>query len=250
MLESLPEDLRRAWLDGCWDVFAGQYFREFDRSVHVIEPFALPSHWRRYVSIDYGLDMLAAYWIAVDESGRAYVYREFCEGMDLGAGHEGLIASEAAKALRARTGERITAWLAPPDLWNRKSDTGRSTAEIFAREGILLTRAVNDRKMGWLELKEWLKVGQDEQGERTAALRFFSCCERIIRWLPQLQHDSGQTGDCARQPHEITHGPDAIRYFCAGRPRPAAAVRDRRRPAFRTGRQPNPGGLGEPIRIL
>ncbi len=32
-----------------------------------MEPFSLPSHWRRYITIDYGLDMLAAYWIRVDE---------------------------------------------------------------------------------------------------------------------------------------------------------------------------------------
>lgn len=74
MLESLPYELREAWLNGSWDVFAGQYFSEWDRDVHVVEPFEPPAWWRRYVTIDYGLDMLAAYLIVVDEHDMAFVW--------------------------------------------------------------------------------------------------------------------------------------------------------------------------------
>ena len=73
MLQALPEGQRRAWLLGEWDLMEGQYFSEFSREVHVCRPFAPPGHWRRYVSLDYGMDMLAAYWFAVDEWGRAVV---------------------------------------------------------------------------------------------------------------------------------------------------------------------------------
>ena len=58
---------------GC---FAGQFFPEFRRQTHVIAPFPLPESWPRYFTMDYGLDMLAGYFIALDEQGRAYVYRE------------------------------------------------------------------------------------------------------------------------------------------------------------------------------
>ena len=37
-LQALPDELRRAHLDGDWDVHAGQFFREFSRSRHVIDP--------------------------------------------------------------------------------------------------------------------------------------------------------------------------------------------------------------------
>ena len=69
MLENLPEEQRRAWLLGQWDIFEGQYFAEFDRNVHVCRPHGIPAHWRRYVTLDYGMDMLAALWVAVDEQG-------------------------------------------------------------------------------------------------------------------------------------------------------------------------------------
>ncbi|MEG0229752.1 MAG: phage terminase large subunit, partial [Oscillospiraceae bacterium] len=44
MLYNLPEKLKKAWLDGNWDVLSGQYFTEWDRSVHVIKPFKIKEH--------------------------------------------------------------------------------------------------------------------------------------------------------------------------------------------------------------
>lgn len=70
-MKNLPEDVYRALREGDWDYYVGQYFTEFKRDTHVVEPFPIPDWWRRYVAIDYGLDMLAAYWVAVDENDRA-----------------------------------------------------------------------------------------------------------------------------------------------------------------------------------
>ena len=215
MLENLPDALRRAWLDGDWDVFQGQFFTEFQRDIHVCEPFAIPEHWRRYLTLDYGLDMLAAYWIAVDEAGRAFVYRELYEGKDLGDGHEGLIISEAAKAIREATGEEeLYLLLAPPDLWNRRQETGKSAADLFAEAGVYLTKTGNNRIDGWLAVKEWLHVRRDEAGGVSPRLRIFANCSHLIRTLPLLQYDLQKPNDVAREPHELTHAPDALRGFC------------------------------------
>ena len=104
MLENLPEEQRRAWLLGQWDIFEGQYFAEFDRNVHVCRPHGIPAHWRRYVTLDYGMDMLAALWVAVDEQGRAVVYRELYEGRDNGKGENGQGHIISAAARRRRPG--------------------------------------------------------------------------------------------------------------------------------------------------
>lgn len=212
-LESIPDEARRrAYLDGEWDIFAGQYFSEFKRELHVIKPFTLPAHWRRYVALDYGLDMLACYWIALDERSHAYVYRELYQS--------GLVVSEAARAIRSRQEENVYTYYAPPDLWNRHSDSGMSTAELFGREGIQLVRASNERVQGWYNLHEWLKPYADEQGHQSAHLKIFANCTNLIRTLPALQYDEKNPNDCAKEPHELTHAPDAIRYFVAGRPIP------------------------------
>lgn len=205
-LESLPEDRKRAMLYGEWDVYEGQFFPEFKRNIHVVEPFSIPKDWNIYFTMDYGLDMLAGYWIAVDYQNNAYVFREVYES--------NLLVSEARDKIKAMTDEDVYIHLAPPDLWNRHKETGKSTADIFAEGDIFLYKTNNDRVQGWLQMKEWLKVFKDEQGCDTARLKIFSTCKNLIRCLPQLQHDDKKIGDVANEPHELTHGPDAIRGFC------------------------------------
>lgn len=208
---------------GEYGIPGGTYFEEFRRDIHVVEPFVIPSDWRRYLVIDYGLDMLAAYWIAVDWTGKAYVYKELYEGKDNGKGANGggHIVSEAAKAIKRVNGDdKIFQHLAPPDLWNRQKETGKSIIDLFRENGLVFIKANNDRVQGWYNLKEWLKPFDDEQGITTAGLVIFKNCVNLIRTLPAVQHDEKDPNDVATEPHELTHAPDAIRYWTAGRPRP------------------------------
>ncbi len=225
-LEKLSSKDREALLYGNWDIFDGQYFTEWNRDVHVISPFEIPKDWRRYFVMDYGLDMLAGYWIAMDIWGRAHVYREIYES--------GLIISEAARKIREATAEKIHSYIAPPDLWNRRQDTGKSAAQIFAENGVPVTAARNERVQGWYNLKEWLSPFRDETGKMSAYLRIFSNCINLIRTLPAVAVDTKNPNDVASTPHELTHAPDAIRYFVAGRPVPAAISRadDGEKPEF------------------
>ena len=214
-LDNLPHGLREAWRDGNWDVFVGQYFTEWDRDKHVTDAFQPPEWWRWYVTMDYGLDMLAALLIGVDEDGNAWVTGEVYEGRDLGDGHDGLIVSEAAEAVKGLAGSHaVTAYLAPPDLWNARQETGRSVADIFAEHGVYLTKTGNDRVDGWMAVKEWLKIRQCEDGTERPRLRFFPNCRNIIRTLPLLQYDEKRANDVKNEPHELTHAPDALRGFC------------------------------------
>lgn len=213
-LNNLPETERKALLEGNWDIFEGQYFDNWDASIHVIKPFEIPPDWRVYRSIDYGLDMLACYWTAFDSLGRGYIFREFCKS--------NLTIDEAAREIDLRSLEPVHATFAPPDLWGRTKDTGRTIAEGFARGGVPMVKAKNDRVTGWLNLKEWLQARPDEHGSSTPTLRVFDTCRELIRCIPALIRDERNPNDCATEPHDITHSPDAIRYLVAGRPRPGA----------------------------
>lgn len=213
-LENLPEDRRRAMLYGDWDVYSGQYFPEFDRNVHVIEPFEIDGAYTKYFAMDYGMDMLAGYFIAVDIFGKAFVYKEIYKS--------GLIISEAAEIILLLKGDdEICQFIAPPDMWNRQHDTGKSVAEIFGEYGIFLNRADNRRIQGWYNLKEWLKVSEIN-GVKSSNVKIFSNCKNLIRCLPLVQHDSRVPNDVSKEPHELTHSLDALRYFVAGRPCPAS----------------------------
>jgi terminase large subunit-like protein len=64
-LEALPEHLRRAFLEGDWNVFAGQYFDVFDFGRHTARPeeMRLEPWWPRWISIDWGFQHPSAvYW--------------------------------------------------------------------------------------------------------------------------------------------------------------------------------------------
>lgn len=221
-LDNLPEKERKALKYGDWDIYDGMFFPEFKRRLHVIEPFEIPEHWNRYIALDYGLDMFAVIFIAVDEKGKGYIYNEIYKS--------NLIVSEAAQTLKSyMRGKKFKAIYAPPDLWNRNRDTGKSTAEVFRDNGVFLDKAGNNRISGWLAVKEWLKIrkNRNEQTgeiEEISDLKIFNNCLNLIRCLPQLQHDDKNPNDVATEPHEITHITDALRYFCVSRIAPSKEI--------------------------
>jgi hypothetical protein len=192
----------------------GAFFSEVREYIHLRPPRPVPDYFKRYVSLDYGLDALAALWYYVDGAGRARIYRQLYKS--------DLIISEAAKAiLRANGGDAICAYLAPPDLWNSRQETGRSAADIFADNGVPLTMTSNDRLTGWLAVKEWLKPLQerDEQsgGVKTTARLTIDegAAPDLWRCLLNIQRDKRNYNDVADYPHELTHLPDSLRCFAA-----------------------------------
>ena len=203
MLDNLSDGLRQAWRDGNWDMLAGQYFSEFDRSIHVCEPFTIPAHWKKYRTIDYGLDCLACLWIAIDERGNYYVYREYAK--------EDKVISEGARDILFDTpeGEDIIYTVAPDDLWARSQESAKSKADIFRENGLTHFKGNRNRETGWLAVKELLSVKNGE-----SRLKIFSNCSGLIECLPALQRDNKRPTDCMTEPHDITHLPDALRYFC------------------------------------
>lgn len=207
------ENLRKALRDGDWSVFEGAFFHEFSRDYHTKEPFDVVADKgvRLYRSIDYGLDMLACYWYAElppskeNPHGSVVVYREFCKS--------DLTISEAAREILERTParEKIECTYAPPDvIRNRNRLTGRSQGDMFYECGLKdLVEVSNDRKSGWLAIKELLKIRESGR----PILKIFNTCTTLIKHLPMLIHDDRDYGDVKTEPHNITHSPDSLRYF-------------------------------------
>ena len=207
-LANQPPDRRAAWLEGDWNALSGTFFPEVKHETHLFPAGTrIPPEWVRYRAFDYGLDMLACLWIAVDFDGRCWVYRELTR--------PGLTVSDAAEAMLSMTlpGEQITANLAPPDMWSRTKDTGKTMAEIFAMNGLGLIKASNNRVQGWMSLKELLKPMEDGR----PGLLFSEDCKTVFEHLQMIQHSEKDPNDCSVEPHDITHAPDALRYFAVTR---------------------------------
>lgn len=217
-LEALPEKERQAMLYGDWDSFEGQFFEEFDENIHTFDPnevciggetkaFELEPNWRIYRARDYGLDMTAVLWCALDEDGTFWIYREF--------GKSNLPVSASGERINALTTEHeiIYSDIAPPDLWNRNQQTGKSAADILRRDcNQRLTKGNNDRETGWLMVKELLRVNN---ATGRPYLQISKNCKQLIEALRLIQHDEKNPNDCAKEPHNLTHFPDALRYLCA-----------------------------------
>lgn len=203
-LQNLPEHLRKAHLDGDWDVLAGQYFSEFSRDVHVTRPFEIPSWWRRFRAMDWGyFDPCCVLWFALDPDGRIIVYRELYERK--------MLSSEVAKRVKALSeGEKIAYSAASPDAWQQrgiKGLEGQCIADVFAHEGVPLIPADNARINGWQRVRECL--GQNR-------LLIFETCSNLIRTLPQLVFDSVTLEDVSDKCED--HAPEALRYGLMSRP--------------------------------
>jgi phage terminase large subunit len=203
-LESLPPAQRAAWRYGDWYSYEGRFFSEFRGDIHVIEPIPLPKHYRRYRAIDYGLDMLAVLWMAVDDMGNEYIYREL---------HlPNIIAPDAARMIAEAsvyddgTPEEITSTFAPPDLWSRTKDSGRSIADLFAEGGVRFTKASAERINGWMMVKDHIKPIPSLDGEgETSRLKIFRNCVNLIKNIQLLEFDDKRPSDASTEPHEITH---------------------------------------------
>ena len=211
---------------GHWGIIGGNYFKEFREDIHVIAPFKIPKEWDRYRTIDYGLDMLACLWIAIDTHNNAYVYKELYES--------NLIISDAAERIKEVNGiDDIKISYAPPDLFNRRQETGKSAIDIFRDNGVNFIKSNNNRIQGWYNVKEWLKpykVKDEQTGEekKVANLKIMFGCKNLIRTLPQLQQDKNDPNDVSNMPHELTHINDALRGFASMRISPTALTRPKK----------------------
>jgi hypothetical protein len=188
-LDSLPEKMRKAYRDGNWDVFEGQYFTEWDNDKHIEVPFDIPLSWLRYRSIDpSGREgVTSCHWYAVDSNGRVHVYREYYS-----------TGRAFAKAGFSETG-----------------------AEIFERNGVTgLMPAAKERVIGWNAVHTYLRWTDAQQ----PLLKIFSTCVNLIRTIPLAQHDEIKGEDVmdvrtpftdkdGRQGTEHGDGLDELRYM-------------------------------------
>lgn len=211
-----------AYRYGNWDAMGGNFFKEFSEATHVVKPFRIPDHWTIYRSFDYGLDKFACMWWAVDEDGRAWCFRSY-EKSDLN------VQDAAAEAIsHTLPHENVTITYAPPDMWSRMKDTGRTMAEIFMISGMPIIRADNNRVQGHMLMRYMMSpvplkdsyvkslFGEDPP-EKLPQLMFFDNVGGVIDDIKSIQSDEDNPNDCAKQPHEITHTVDAVRYFCISR---------------------------------
>ena len=209
MLSSLPEVQRKQFLDGNWDAFSNAAFPEFDRNIHVVEPFEVPKGWQRFRAADWGYSSPACcLWFAIDYDNNLWAYREL---------YTQKITADvfAKKVLELEHGEYIRYGVLDASTWAKRGDVGPSIAETMIQTGCRWRpsdRTPKSRISGKLEIHKRLKLVNDKE----PGLRVFSSCRNLLRTFPTLPLDDSNPEDI--NTHVEDHAYDALRYGCMSRP--------------------------------
>lgn len=225
-LEALPPKLKKAWLEGDWNIFEGQFFEEFrddpehyhDRQyTHVIAPFDIPDGWKIYRSFDWGYNKpFSCGWWAVDYDGVVYRILEYygCNG----TANEGVKHHPHqvfADIHRIETEHPYLAnkhiiGYADPAIWDAQG--GESIAETAAKHQVFFGKGDNKRIPGWMQMH--YRFAFDKDGY--PMMYIFNTCKDFIRTIPMLQYDEHKPEDIDTRQED--HIADETRYFLMSRP--------------------------------
>ena len=224
-LEALPEQLRKAFLDGDWNVFAGQYFDLFEIGRHTARPeeIGMQAWWPRWISIDWGFQHPSAvYWHCAmpktdiryqisairnpelgaeareENAARLVTYREFVQN--------GLSPRMLGQAIAERCKDQKIQeiYLSPDAFAHRTSEASiaEQLGEVLAANGLPRpSQADDDRIGGWQLMYQLLE--QD-------AWVITENCGKLIECLPQLVRDNRRVEDVRKV--EGDDPADAARY--------------------------------------
>jgi hypothetical protein len=212
MLLSLPEHQRKQLLEGNWDVNEGAAFPEWNRAIHIVEPFKIPSNWTKFRACDYGYgSYTGVVWIAVSPSEQLVVYRElYCSKVTATDLADMVLEAEAEDGT-------IRYGVLDSSLWHKRGDTGPSLAEQMNMKGCRWRpsdRSRGSRVAGKNEMHRRLQVDEHTEEPRMV---FFSTCTNTIAQLPSIPLDKKNPEDVDTNAED--HLYDALRYGIMTRPR-------------------------------
>jgi len=232
-LMSLPEDLRKAYAEGNWEIFAGQFFREWRNSYHVCQWFEIPKYWKRGIAMDWGwTSPTCILFFAMSPDGEVYVYREFY-------GTERLPEWWAARMLEQietdGVSQREYIRVIDPATEQRDPRFGKSVREMLREAGIEFEYANNDRISGWIQVRNYLAWECDPEDQTLELANLLrkpklyvmsdplepekSCAPNLVRTLPVMVSDKNRPEDIDTDTED--HAPDTLRYFLMSRPAPS-----------------------------
>ncbi len=226
-LGTLPEAMKKAMLYGDWESFSGQVFTEFrddathyqDRKyTHVIAPFDIPRHWRRYRSFDWGFKHpFSCAWWAADNDGRLYRYRELYGCTD--TPNTGVCWDMATVAKKIREIEEkyepdrnLIIGVADPSIWDKSRGTDGSIINQMERVGVYWNKGNNNRIAGKMQLHR--RFSFDKNGY--PMIYVFNTCKAFIRTVPTLIYSEYDVEDVDTTCED--HVYDEARYMCMVNP--------------------------------
>lgn len=197
-IASIPEDMRELRTIGKFTTLMGAVYKEFRKSIHVIDPFRVPKDWRRIRGLDFGHNNpTGCVWVAKDGDGRHYIYDEYYRGQSTIASH--------AKEINARAWDYSQPWYGPT-----YSDHDAQWRGELAIHGIPCTPANKSILQGIEYLRSLMLLKSDDRPQ----LYIFNTCKNLIKEIQGYRWPEGTTGKNAREVpiDKDDHLCDAMRY--------------------------------------
>jgi len=204
-LKDLPEHLRKAYLEGDWNIFTGQAFSEFSKLTHVIKPLIPDKDNDHYLSMDWGYSsksLFAAYLHAVvpmKHEGANYhrdiAYKEW-------AGNQKTPDMWAEEIFYGCKKIGIHPSRVEPDsaMLNTNTDGSKSIARVMEEKWKELNGGVNwcrfnpatkNRVARVALTHNWLSLAPDGLGYALVT----ESCPYLIKSLPTLIYDEHKIDD-------------------------------------------------------
>ncbi len=213
-LHSLPDVLRKRYLDGDFDACEGMAFEEFDRKIHVVEPFTIPNNWVKLRCIDWGYSsrsLAVCLWLAISNEGDVIVYREL-------AVNKMLARDFARRVLELSQNEYISYSVIDGSVGDKRGSSAPSIDEELRNEGLVCIYAdktSGSRISGKQLIHKYLQIDKELNKPR---LTIFKNCPQIIKELGSLPLDQNNPEDIDTTAED--HAYDALRYGLQSRPDP------------------------------
>ena len=189
-LNALPEALRIGHLLGSLDVFAGQYFDNFNPDHHVVDNtnLGIKAWHAKWLSMDWGFhhDCVVHWHASEGDVTKTYRERVF-SGMGPRA-----IAQEIVDECK-KNNEKPDAFYLSPDAFAKRTtedSIGEQMRKVFASYGLPSpSPADNDRVGGWMLMRELLQYRK---------WVIASSCTQLIQTLPLMSRDDKKVEDCVK----------------------------------------------------
>lgn len=182
-LEDLPEHLRKAYLEGDWNIFAGQAFSQLSKDVHLIEPFKFTKDTKYFAGYDWGYSHPFAFVLcAINQEETIY--------LKAGVSDIRKEIPEQAELIRNVVGDKHLTVYAGTDIWAKRSGPKMVDDLRKALPNLSFVQANTDRIQGVAQLRKLIS-------KRNSDPKFyiFNNAKDVYENLSSMQYDEKKPED-------------------------------------------------------
>ncbi len=234
MLSTYSKERIKRDIEGSFDSFEGQVYSEFDRAIHVVRPFRIPSNWKRHLRLDGGFrNPAAVLFAAISPDGDVYVYKELYQRewlvKEIVLGDSKSTPKKIGLVDMIKGAGSFETAKIDPATKQRRGQTGESDYDEYRRHWPdslpVLQLAKNAVEMGIDRVKQYLKP-HPKTGK--PSLYVFETCTNILEEITTYQYpdlkpnEQGMKAEKEAPRKVDDHLLDCLRYLILDLPTPYA----------------------------